>query len=147
MRITPPYSAPPAAATLRGRRRAGDFSVLDRQAGQESPGAGAAEADPGGEATAPATVNLTALQAAQPGQAEAPPQETDRQASRHGRAMLGALAGLQLASLGGDRVAARRTLADLARALPAGASPGLDAILQAIAQRAAVELARSDTVS
>ena len=38
----------------------------------------------------------------------------------------------------------RRTLAELARALPQATDPGLDSILQAIAQRAAIELARSE---
>jgi hypothetical protein len=99
------------------------------------------------EAAAPALagVSVASLQAALSAPVDAAPADAaDCTATRHGRAMLGALAGLQAAALGGDTVAARRTLADLARALPAGASPGLDTILQAIAQRAAVELARSE---
>jgi hypothetical protein len=139
MRITPPYSAPPKAAPRRAGRLAGGFTVGE----PEAPGLEVPESQPAAPAPALADVHLAALQAALPGHSEASSRQVDQQAGRHGRAMLGALAGLQLAGLGGDTVAARRTLADLARALPAGASPGLDAILQAIAQRAAVELARS----
>ncbi len=144
MRITPIYSPPPKAAPLRARRLAGGFTVGEPEApGLEAPGLKTPESDPAAAGPALAAVHLAALEAAQPGHSEASTGQVDREAGRHGRAMLGALAGLQLAGLDGDTIAARRTLADLARALPAGASPGLDSILQAIAQRAAVELARS----
>ena len=68
--------------------------------------------------------------------------QADETAAGQGRALLGALAGLQLAALGDGGVQARRTLADLARALPQAADPRLDEVLRAIAQRAAIELAR-----
>ena len=65
------------------------------------------------------------------------------QAQRDGiKALLRALAGLQLASLGTGEACARDALAALAQDLPSAGDPRLDAVLKAIAQRAAVELAR-----
>ena len=70
----------------------------------------------------------------------------DAAAAGQGRALLGALAGLQLAALGGGQgeggAAARQRLADLAQALPQAGDKRLDDVLRAIAQRAAIELAR-----
>ena len=67
---------------------------------------------------------------------------SDREARRHGQAVLDALAGLQLAQLSGDPHASLAGLAKLAAEAPAASDPGLQAVLQAIAARAAVELAR-----
>jgi len=110
----------------------------------------APEAEGAGEAAgneqlsaAPHMMNLAAMTASPPSNPGSV-RESDHVAASHGCALLGALAGLQLASLDGDEVAARRTLAELARALPQATDPGLDSILQAIAQRAAIELARSE---
>jgi hypothetical protein len=68
----------------------------------------------------------------------------DREAAAQGGAMLDALAGLQRALLEGDNVAAGATLATLARSLPSAADPALNAVLQSVAVRAAVERARSE---
>ena len=65
----------------------------------------------------------------------------DRQARRHGRAMLQALGAMQLSLLDGDDVAVR-ALADLAAQVPEADDPVLRLILQEIGVRAAVELAR-----
>jgi hypothetical protein len=65
----------------------------------------------------------------------------DRQARRHGRAMLQALGAMQLSLLdGGD--AAVQALAELAAQVPEADDPVLRLILQEIGVRAAVELAR-----
>jgi hypothetical protein len=65
----------------------------------------------------------------------------DRQARRHGRAMLQALGAMQLSLLaGGD--AAVQALADLAAQVPEADDPVLRLLLQEIGVRAAVELAR-----
>ena len=66
----------------------------------------------------------------------------NRDAYRHGRAMLGALRALQAALLGGGTEAARATLAALAGNAAAADDPQLAASLHDIAVRAAVELAR-----
>ena len=68
----------------------------------------------------------------------------DGAAATQGAAVLSAMTGLQLAALGGGGEAARQHLAALAKTLPAAADPALDSVLQAIAQRAAVELARQE---
>ena len=68
----------------------------------------------------------------------------DRRARKHGRAVLDALARLQLALLGGDPdSAALRTLAALLEQAPAADDPALRTMLGAIALRAEVELARA----
>ena len=69
--------------------------------------------------------------------------QTNQAATLHGHAMLDALAGLQLATLAPDSGQARSTLAALAQGAQDAADPGLNAVLQAIAARAAVALARS----
>ena len=66
----------------------------------------------------------------------------DREARRYGRAMLHALATLQMAVLDGDPMAARQALAGLAMGGPVAADPVLRLILREIAARAAAELAR-----
>jgi hypothetical protein len=69
----------------------------------------------------------------------------DREAHRHGRALLQALSTLQQAVLSGcGEEASLHHLAALAEGLPAAANPGLAAAIQALALRARVELARRD---
>ena len=127
-----------AAASRRAapRQRGESFAVTEDDSGNapELPAA-----------TAPAQASAVVLLSAGPagGGRQADP-AADRKAAGHGRAMLGALAGLQAAALGGGGAAAHQALAELARAVPEAADPGLGAVLQAIAQRAAVELARSE---
>ena len=68
----------------------------------------------------------------------------DRQARRHGQALLAALARLQhdLLRAGADAAGSLHELAELAGRVPEAADPGLQAVLLAIATRARVELAR-----
>ena len=94
------------------------------------------------EAAAPATQAAILLPLGRPGAEEAPRAAGDGAAEGHGQALLRALAGLQLASLGTGEACARDALAALAQDLPSAGDPRLDAVLKAIAQRAAVELAR-----
>ena len=71
----------------------------------------------------------------------------DREARRHGRALLQALAGLQRAALAGEDGQAQAALATLANTVrdPHEADdPVLRLILREIAVRAAVELARAE---
>ena len=82
----------------------------------------------------------------------AAPQDQDAAAGRHGHALLDALAHLQLVSLqlaglqppndhSGDATG-QGCLASLVQKMPEAADPGLRDVLQAIAARAAIELAR-----
>jgi hypothetical protein len=67
----------------------------------------------------------------------------DREARRHGQALLKGLAALQHALLAGEnQAAALQTLAALAANCPQAAHPGLAGVVQALALRAQVELAR-----
>ncbi len=129
-----PLSTPPAGGAGRPRRGSVAFT-LDRD-------------EPAGEA-APDAVPASAIQAAclpalaGPEAADAAAYEiADAAAKRHGEALLHALAGLQRAVLGAGGGVGGGALAALAQDLPRAADPRLDAVLQAIAQRAAVELAR-----
>ncbi len=126
--------AGPAPATTRVRRRDTGFAL---------PGAGEAVEAELPAAAMPAPVPLLTLQAAEseakPGVGEA---AADHAAARHGETLLGALRGLQLAMLGG--AGAEHDLARLADGLPHATDPGLDSVLRAIAQRAAVERARRE---
>ena len=70
--------------------------------------------------------------------------DIDRQARRHGRAMLQALGAVQLSMLDGGGDAARAQLAAAAAQAPAAHDPVLRLILREISLRAAVELARGD---
>jgi len=101
-----------------------------------------------GPAPAPAAPPPTAaasLATAAPALVEAEvPAVRDRAARRHGRAMLEALAGLQLALLDGEIGDARASLASLAAAPPQAEDPVLRLILREISIRAAVELARPE---
>jgi hypothetical protein len=72
----------------------------------------------------------------------------DREARRHGRALLQALAGLQRAALEGDGEHTHAALTALARTVEdhhEADDPVLCLILREIAVRAAVELARAET--
>ncbi len=73
-----------------------------------------------------------------------PADAQDAAAAGHGEAVLQALAGLQVAALSGRGGQARASLAALAGAPKPAADPGLEELLQAIAARAAVELARHE---
>ncbi|MBU6499044.1 MAG: hypothetical protein KGJ41_12570 [Rhodospirillales bacterium] len=102
------------------------------------PDSAAAAQAPLTPATSEAT--LAGLLGAQAGEAE---DVRDRAARRHGHAILAALDSLHLMLLGATPDAAPlRQLAALAAALPAAHDPRLAGVMAAIAQRAAVELAR-----
>jgi len=126
-----PIAAPtgPAASPARPTPGAGGFRV--------PPASGAALSAPA-EAAAPATLaGLLALQEA------AAPAPRDRAARRHGQVLLGGLAALQRALLGaGGAGAALDHLATLLAAAPPAEDPGLAALLDAIALRCRIELAR-----
>ncbi len=126
----------PASRRAAPRRHGESFAVTEDDVG-DAPELPAATAS----AQASAVVVLSAGPAGGGLQADT---AANRKAAGHGRAMLGALAGLQAAALGGDGAAAHQALAELACAVPEAADPGLGAVLQAIAQRAAIELARSE---
>jgi len=119
----------PAGAIARPIPGAGGFRV--------PPAPGAALSAPA-EAAAPATLaGLLALQEA------AAPAPRDRAARRHGQVLLGGLAALQRALLGaGGAGAALDHLATLLAAAPPAEDPGLAALLDAIALRCRIELAR-----
>jgi hypothetical protein len=123
--------ASPVASGARPRRRQTDFAVPET--GET------ADTHAPAEASAAAQVPLLTLQAGEMAEAEA---ATDRAAAGHGNALLGAMRGLQLALLGGSTGQGPDALAQLADTLPQAADPALDAVLRAIAQRAAIERAR-----
>ncbi len=146
MRIELPASPLPAAALRAARRtrsRTGGFALPEEAEEQE----GTASAPTMAPGLAAAGCLLAADSIGRPGDAGAGQADrdalADNAAAGQGRALLGALAGLQMAALGKGGVQARQTLADLARALPQAADPRLDEVLRAIAQRAAIELARA----
>ena len=126
-------------------RNVGSAPIPAANAGRPGPGR-AGFAVPAGRTAAPATVSAPAaldglllLQEVE----DAPAR--DRRARQHGRAMLDALARLQLALLGGHSAAeALAGLAALAGQCPDASDPGLRDLLGSIALRARVELARSD---
>jgi hypothetical protein len=79
------------------------------------------------------------------GHAEEP--VSDEAAGRHGQALLAELAKLQVACLTGPGAAsgsARAAIDALAQSLPGAATPGLQTVLRAVAQRARIEAARSE---
>jgi hypothetical protein len=124
---------PGPAAPLRRRRAHAPFTPPANPP--------ATEVAPDPPAAAACLSPLLDLAAAEP--PAAPEPVPDATCAVRGTAVLDALAGLQMAALGGGGGAARQALADLAQSLPQPAEPGLAAILQAIAQRAAIELARA----
>ena len=141
MRIEPsavPLAPVSTSGARRARRRNGDFTLPEGAQDQEE----AAQAVPQPAGLTGAACLLAAASMA--GSTADSAAQADSQAAGHGRALLGALAGLQLAAVsGGGGAQVRQTLADLARALPQAADPRLDEVLRAIAQRAAIELARA----
>ena len=66
----------------------------------------------------------------------------DREARRHGRDMLAALADLQRALLRGDDAATLQRLVDLVASVPSATDPRLAAMVSAIGLRVRVELAK-----
>ncbi len=116
--------ATPVASSARRAAASSGFTL---------PGAAAAPAAP---ATPVAALGLLALQEA--GQDAV----RDREARRHGDAMLQALRALQRALLGGGDDLSLRQLEALARGAPPPADPGLAMVQAMILQRTAVELAR-----
>ena len=130
MRVSRTGTAAPWRATPRVEESAGGFADLmqpDAAAGQTR------------ETSAPGAVETAA-----PGAPQADAAVRDHLARQHGDATLRALSSAQAALLGDRLDAARCTLAALVRTRPAASDPGLDAVLRAIAVRAAVELARGD---
>jgi hypothetical protein len=128
---------------VRPRRAAAGFAM---PAESEAPPDGAS-AEPGLVRSAPAEAAPALLAAQETGATAAPDEaaqadQADQAATSHGSALLAALSGLQAASFGGDITAARSALAELASTMPAAADPRLGELVRAIAQRAAIELAR-----
>ena len=109
----------------------------------EAPAQTSSQVGPPEMATAPAASEAIGLLLASEGEPQPLPAD-DAAASRQGSELLQAMAGLQRALLDGTGQAAQQSLADLARTLPKSADPALNAVLQAIAQRAAVERARTE---
>ena len=104
---------------------------------------GQAESAASTTATASVAAPTLGLLALQSGQDDA---ERDAAARRRGDKLLADLAGLQMAMLGGTADPARlHRLAALADGGEAGADPALREVLQAIALRAQVELAKRET--
>lgn len=137
MRIDQAGKPMPNAPASRTRRAQGGFALPD------AADAGVDDVSEGGapEAAAPpASVPSILLTGIEP-----PPQQPadDAAAARHGGAMLKAMADLQRAMLEGAGDEACRTLAKLAQSMPSAADPALQEVLQSMAVRAAVELARS----
>jgi hypothetical protein len=117
----------------KGAKAAGFSQLLEAPA----PGA-AAQADEPAPVEAPVTAHIGGLMTYEEARDRV---IADRQARRHGRAMLQALGAMQLSLLdGGD--AAVQALANLAAQVPEADDPVLRLILQEIGVRAAVELAR-----
>lgn len=149
MRVEGPASPAGPARPRRSSSSTGNFESLLQSASAPAsaePEAGAPLTDSAGLAS------LTALLSAQSTEALAQAdgmlggldedEVRDRQARRHGKAMLEALAGLQLGMLDGNPTPILAQLAELAKAAPEAADPVLRLILREINIRAAVELAR-----
>jgi hypothetical protein len=142
MRIEKIRPQTPARGARRADGAAGFDAMLGAAAADDAPEAGApaAPAAPGQTSAAarmaPVGAMLdydTAMNAV----------AADRQARRHGRAMLRALGALQMAMLGAEGDGAERQLAALAAEMPAADDPVLRLILREIGVRAAVALART----
>jgi len=144
----------PAPAPRRVAVRAADggvrFVVTERA---DAPAeAGAAQVSDGAGETVP-TQGLAALLAMQEttlGGVDEAARRRDQAARQRGHDLLGALGRLQRALLGAEGVdapglgASRAAMQDLLDGLPDAADPVLAGIVQAIALRARVELARAD---
>ena len=143
MTIIPPTKpATTSIGATRARRPVGGFNVA-------APSATAERANVPtdidiGAASGVEAVHLGDLLALQETGPESP---RDRAARRHGQQMLDLLRDLQLAALSAmtDPETLPR-LTRLATAMPSADDPGLSEVLDAIAVRAAVELARRDVV-
>jgi hypothetical protein len=133
MRIDQAGKPMPNAAASRSTRRA--------QSGFALPESAETVADEAPEAAAPPSAVPSVLLAGI--EAPGPAPADDAAAARHGGAMLKAMADLQRAMLEGAGDDACRTLAKLAQTMPSAADPALNEVLQSVAVRAAVELARS----
>ena len=146
-RVGAPALPPPAADQAAGSHGDGAFSSLLTPGPATGLGTPALAA---GMATAStAAQSLTGVAWLEAGIADALARDArDKEARRHGRAMLQALGAVQLAMLGGDDGQARVALAALASTAgephPAE-DPVLRLIMREIAVRAAVELARSES--
>jgi class II flagellar assembly regulator FliX len=127
MFVTGVYRAPPAGARpVRGNRVGGGFNLPEAHAeGMEA-------------ASGAATVSMPSLLAMQEAESGA---LQDRDAKRHGSAMIDELAELQRALLGDEGPRLER-LAQLAGRPVAAADPRLAGVLRAIQLRAGIELAR-----
>ncbi len=123
---------PVAQAGSRVRRRQDGFFVSEDAAPEE----------PAQAAPPTAATNIAAI-AANADLERGRPAALDREAAEHGDAMLKTLRRLQLAALGTQDDGARLCLAELAGSLKPAADAGLNAVLQGIAARVAVEVARS----
>jgi len=133
MRIDKAGMAAPQRGSTRARRLQPGFAL--------PPDEGvctAASPEPAQAASEAAPASLLSL--------STPPPATDQAANHaaagHASAMLRSMGGLQLALLHGTAGEALQSLSALAGSLPSVPDPGLEAVLQEIAQRAAVELAK-----
>jgi hypothetical protein len=140
---------PPAlgGAARRAEGAAGFGALLDAAgAGDTGPGHEASETQEAGALQQAAAAALAAPIGAMLGYDSAMQAvAADRQARRHGRAMLRALGALQLTMLGAEGDSAGQQLAALAADMPAADDPVLRLILREIGVRAAVALARAGT--
>ncbi len=126
---------------IAGSVRAGSVRARAvRGAGPGSPFRVAEDESALGSAQAACPVAMPSLLAMQEAQSDA---VSDRDAKRHGTAVMDELVQLQRAMLGGGSDAASLDrLASLATPRPAAADPRLDGVLRAIQLRAQIELAR-----
>lgn len=136
----------PAAPRMTRRGRAGGAFALPPESAPEA----AMPEDTSAPVSAASVGGLLGLQEQMAGGLLAPAVR-DREARRHGQALLSALADLQLIMVGpqnvpGVAIATLSRLADrltaLTSAVPVAADPALGAVVTAIALRARVELAR-----
>jgi hypothetical protein len=134
MLIDPAGKPSPPAPPSRARRAQSGF-ILPQEGDENALGAAPAEAAAPAAGTAPVELPPIDPPAADPAH--------EAEAAVHGDAILKAMSDIQLALLdGGGGGAACRTLASLADSLPSVADPDLRSVLQSVAVRAAVVLAR-----
>ncbi len=143
--------APVASPARRAARGGGGFALPPQALPAGEP---QAEAVPAGDSTpvfAAYMAGLLGLQEQGPADALSAPAARDREARRHGQALLSALAELQLLLTGmgsgpeGSPENVRRLserLSGLAASIPAAADPGLRGVVAAIGLRARIELTR-----
>ncbi len=149
-------AASPARRAARGGGGTSGFALPPLPAGEPQAGdaAGAAEAAAAGDSApvfAAYMAGLLGLQERGPADALSAPAARDREARRHGQALLSALAELQLLLTGMGtgpdgspedvRMLSER-LSGLAASIPAAADPGLRGVVAAIGLRAQIELTR-----